>query len=314
MGAHFISDSWNQFDTAVVGISIIDAIVRASASNTGQFNVTVMRLLRSLRVVRIVSFSEKLNLLVSAWLQALSSVFWVSVLLVLLVYMFAILGYGLIGDSTFFTEDPDSKESAENYATLPKAVITLLQFMTMDNWMEASRPLGERSQWIWIYVLAWLALASVGLLNLLSAIFIDSLTELSEDAVAAKKRALQEKRYELMKFIAESFCTFADDNTGSLDLTEVNRLVRAIENTMSKELQYLGIDMEAVKGVILAADTNDDASVDFEEFIHGISSMDSEAVKKDTWKLEVGITYYLIALSHFSHIVLPPLQIMKTVC
>lgn len=145
---------------------------------------------RSLRIVRIISFSEKLNLLVCAWFQALQSVVWVSVLMLLLVYMFAVLGHGIIGDSNYFIEDPNCKESAENYETLIKAVLTLLQFMTMDNWMEASRPLGECSQWIWIFVLAWLIVAAIGLLNLLSAIFIDSLTELSEEAMAAKKRSM----------------------------------------------------------------------------------------------------------------------------
>lgn len=98
-----------------------------------------------------------------------------------------------------------------------------------------------------------------------------------------------------MKFIAESFCTFDDDNSGTLDLSEVNRLVKEIETTMAKELAHLGIDMEAVKSVILAADTNGDTSVDFEEFIHGISSMDSATSKKDTWKLEARLKKYEVA-------------------
>lgn len=38
--------------------------------------------------------------------------------------------------------------------------------------------------------------------------------------------------------------------------------------------------------VLLAADTNDDCSIDFEEFLHGVSHMDTGTVKKDTWKLE----------------------------
>jgi hypothetical protein len=38
--------------------------------------------------------------------------------------------------------------------------------------------------------------------------------------------------------------------------------------------------------VLLSADTNDDASIDFEEFLQGVSHMDTGTVKKDTWKLE----------------------------
>ena len=62
--------------------------------------------------------------------------------------------------------------------------------------------------------------AWIGLLNLLTAIFIDSLTELSKEADSAKKLVIQDKRYALMKFIAESYCRFDQDNDGSLDIAE----------------------------------------------------------------------------------------------
>jgi len=248
MGSHFWGDGWNIFDFVIVFLSLVDVVLQSViGSSEGSGPILVMRLMRTLRMLRLISFSERLNLLVTAWLLALNAVFWVGILLVLLIYMFAVLGHGFIGTSGTLLSDPKSREGAKNFESLPLASATLLQFMTGDNWMEASREVGEKQPWVWFFILFWLVVAWIGLLNLLTAIFIDSLTELSKEADSAKKLVIQDKRYALMKFIAESYCRFDVDNDGALDIAEVDKLMKAIEKSMSKELNYLGIDLDGVQ-------------------------------------------------------------------
>lgn len=281
----FWSDNWNIFDAVVVGMSLIEAAVRVAGLGTGSSALSALRMLRVTRVLRLISFSERLNLLVTAWLMALRNVFWVGVLLVLLLYVFAILAWGMIGTSTALLENEDTRASAENFKSLPYAAITLLQYMTHDNWMDASRSLGEENPWVWFFFLFWLGLSSVGLLNLLTAIFIDSLTELSKQADEDKRMIIAEKRFQLMKYIAQSFCQYDANHNNSLDTAEVEQLILAIEESHSRELQTLGIDLHGVRDLILSADA-DNNGIDFEEFLQGIAQMDSGTVKKDTWKLE----------------------------
>lgn len=238
MGRHFWYDWWNSFDFFVVAISFVDIVVRASVDPSGGGPGSVISVMRMMRVLRVL----------------------------LLIYMFAVLGQGLIGSSGELLDDPASREAAENYRNLPEAVATLLQIMTQDSAMAASRPLGEKQQWIWVFLLLWLAMSSVGLLNLLTAIFIDSLTELSREAEEAQKVLIQDKRYAVMKFIAESFCKFDKDQSNSLELKEVEALLRAIERSMQRELQLLGIDMSGIRDLLLASDSNTNAQIDSRSF------------------------------------------------
>jgi len=287
LGRHFVVDNWNTFDAVVVGISLLDLLVRAASDDKSSGSaVSVLRMLRVLRILRVISFSERLNLLVTAWLLALNSVVWVVVLVLLMIYIFAILTKGIIGDDDFFTGDPTCSAEAENYRNIAVAAVTLLQFMTSDNWMEISRSLGECSSWVWMILLPWTGLSFVGLLNLLTAIFIDSLTEISEEAEHTRLLVLEDKRYTVMKHIAESFTKFDGDSSACLEHDELEAMLLAIEHRMAGELQALGIDLKAIRMVLFSADTNRDNQVDFEEFLHSLSHIDSSTVKKDTWKLE----------------------------
>ncbi len=66
--------------------------------------------------------------------------------------------------------------------------------MTYDNWAAIVRPIGDRMPIAWVFFLLWIAIAAVGLLNLLTAVFIDALTDLNKQAVEAKRVANQERR------------------------------------------------------------------------------------------------------------------------
>ena len=132
------------------------------------------RLLRIFRILRLVGFLERLNLLVRAFFLALKSVAWVAVLLVLLLYTCAILAQGFFGDSEALQRevccvlcccvcgvvccDRDCDcgvcvhgvfgkqvlngefeiDVYDLFGTVPRAMATLVQVMTFDSWMSVS--------------------------------------------------------------------------------------------------------------------------------------------------------------------------------
>ena len=110
----YFRDPWNVFDFTIVVLCFVPA--------TGQF-AAVLRLARVLRALRFISVVPRLQLLVSTLLKGLPSMGYVAVLLLLLLYV-----YGVMGVFLFQENDPF------HFGTLGVSLLTLLQVLTLDNW------------------------------------------------------------------------------------------------------------------------------------------------------------------------------------
>ena len=116
-GRHFyryFQDPWNVFDFTIVVLCFVPA--------TGQF-AAVFRLARVLRALRLVSVVPRLQLLVNTLLKGLPSMGYVAALLLLLVYV-----YGVMGVFLFQENDPF------HFGSLGASLLTLFQILTLDNW------------------------------------------------------------------------------------------------------------------------------------------------------------------------------------
>ena len=110
----YFRDGWNVFDFAIVVLCLLPM--------DSQFAV-VLRLGRTLRLLRLVSALPKLQLLVGALVKSFSSMGYVSLLLGLMLYIYAITGVHLFGG-----------HDKEHFGSLPKAFLTLFQTITLDDW------------------------------------------------------------------------------------------------------------------------------------------------------------------------------------
>ena len=128
----FLRDGWNVFDLVVVALSLIPGV--------GAF-ATVGRMARVLRVARLVSLSPKLRLIVGTMMRSIPSLMHVSLLLGLLLYMYAVIGVNLFG-----AHDP------EHWGGLGRALLTLFQMLTLEGWVEIQAVSLKLSSWAWIYL------------------------------------------------------------------------------------------------------------------------------------------------------------------
>jgi voltage-gated sodium channel len=110
----YFRDPWNVFDFS---------IVLAAFLPVGSQYVTVLRLVRLLRVLRLVHVLPRLQILVSALLKSIPSMGYVSVLLLLIFYVYAVAGVLLFGENDPF-----------RFRSLPVAMVTLFQVATAEDW------------------------------------------------------------------------------------------------------------------------------------------------------------------------------------
>jgi len=154
----FFRDGWNVFDFVIVALCLVPG--------TGSFG-TVFRLARVLRVLRLVTALPKLQLLVGALLKSLSAMGYVSLLLSLLFYIYAVAGVHLFGQS-----DGD-------FGTLGTALLTLFRIVTLDNWGDIYNRAAEHAPVIKvaIYFVTFIVFGTMIILNLFIGVILNTMSE-----------------------------------------------------------------------------------------------------------------------------------------
>jgi len=113
---HYFKDGWNVFDFTIVAVCFLPL---------GGSYVVVLRLFRLLRVIRLVAVVPKLQLLVTALLRSLPSMFYVCLLLGLLFYIYAVIGVML-----FSGNDPI------HFGNLWTSFLSLFRIVTLEDWTD----------------------------------------------------------------------------------------------------------------------------------------------------------------------------------
>ncbi|MEM8955958.1 MAG: ion transporter [Verrucomicrobiota bacterium] len=112
----YFKDGWNIFDFTIVAVCFLPF---------GGAYAAVLRLFRLLRVVRLITVIPKLQILVGALLKSLPSMFYVTILLFLLFYIYAVVGV------MFFREnDP------VHFGSLWTSLLSLFRVVTLEDWTD----------------------------------------------------------------------------------------------------------------------------------------------------------------------------------
>jgi voltage-gated sodium channel len=198
----FFKQGWNVFDFVVIALAFAPGV---------RENVTLLRLARLLRVVRLVSVMPDLRVLLRAMARSLPPITSLFLLTILLMYI-----YGMVGWILFHEEDP------EQWGNIGQSLLSLFQILTLENWPEYL----ERGQEIypasWIYFVSYVLIASFLVINILIAILINSMEEVHDIEREEERRRRGED-------LAE-----AGDGTVAERLEEVRRSLDRLETQLAE--------------------------------------------------------------------------------
>ena len=151
---NFFKNGWNVFDSLIVLISLIPIPNNSS--------YLLLRLLRIFRVLRIISVVPELKKIIEALIDSIKRVFYVSLLLFIILYVYATIG------SILFSEDMPYR-----WSDVGISLITLFQVLTLSSWEQVMLPLQEIYWWAWIYFFSFIIICAITMLNLLIAVLVD---------------------------------------------------------------------------------------------------------------------------------------------
>jgi voltage-gated sodium channel len=165
----FFASGWNVFDFTVVAASLLP--------QAGAFAM-VARLARLLRVTRLVSAFPELRLIIGTMLRSIPSMGHVIVLLSLLLYVYAVLGFHF-----FRTADP------AHWGSLGAALLTLFQMLTLEGWVEIQAAVLDTYPFAWLYFSSFVLVAVFVVVNLFIAVVINNLESVKHEQQADADRA-----------------------------------------------------------------------------------------------------------------------------
>lgn len=150
----FFKSGWNIFDSAIVLISLIPIPNNSS--------YLLLRLLRVFRVLRLISVIPELKKIIEALINSIKKVFYVSLLLFIILYIYATIGSILFGDVIPY-----------RWRDVGVSLITLFQVLTLSSWETVMLPLQEIYWWAWIYFFSFIIICAITMMNLLIAVIVD---------------------------------------------------------------------------------------------------------------------------------------------
>lgn len=162
---HFFRSGWNLFDLVIVLLSLFSEFSFFSVFRIFRiFRVLrSLKALKSFRAFRLVSDLRNLRIIVEAVGRSIPGIFWSGMLLLLVYYIFAIMGTTLFG-----LQFPDW------FGTMGKSFYTLFQVMTLESWsMGISRPVMEVFSWAWLYFVPFVLCTSFLIMNVVVGIVVN---------------------------------------------------------------------------------------------------------------------------------------------
>lgn len=182
---NYFRNGWNVFDFSIVAVCLLPS--------TGAW-VTVVRLARILRAVRLITQIPRLQVLVGALLKSLPSMGYVSLLLGLHFYVYAVMGTFL-----FRGNDPG------HFGDLGNSMLSLFRVVTLEDWTDVMYssvygtavynaqgpiPVGPEPHafgyWGVLYFVSFVVVGAMVMINLFVGVMVTSLSEAQAESLRQK--------------------------------------------------------------------------------------------------------------------------------
>jgi hypothetical protein len=316
-GRYFFFDidwRWNLFDLFLVLMAMYDVIIyiitEQGVIDSGSINVTWMRLLRlmkmlkMLRVVRVMRFFRELRLMFFSITSSLRSLVWAMVMLLLIMYIFA-LSF-IQGASMYILETQPKDISFEveeslfiHWTTVADALITL--FMAISggtDWINpliACKAMGDLYHFLFIF---YILFATVAVLNVLTGIFVDAALDAAQrdrDSVSATLEAAQREQARA----GALFFTENEDGTVNTSITKEEFEEHLKSNVLKSYFHQLDIDTSEAQWLFKQLDHSGDGEVSIDELKEGLMKLKGMARSIDMVSLSHECKTYARQMSIF---------------
>jgi len=253
-------DGWFFFDLLLVLGSYAEQIMSLllGAQQQQLMLLRLLRLFRLIRSFRMVKQVKPIWRLVHGLMTAGDTVLSTFLLLLLVLYVFGVLGLELIAADAELQSLPETGPILEkHFSSLGMTMITLAQFVTMDSIAAVYVPLVKVHPWLMLYFSSLIAIVSITVMNLVTAAMVDRSLE---NARALRQEDERIKSASTKKMFPEILALFDEadaDGSGELAIEEMQQfeaqgkvpeqiLDRASVGSMTELFHVLDVDQSGI--------------------------------------------------------------------
>ncbi|CAE8729803.1 unnamed protein product [Polarella glacialis] len=218
---------WVKFDLFLVSSSTLDIVlIQLAIKNEVLAQLMLVRMLRLARLARAIRLMvqfQTLWQLVQGLMHSVNTLLWTFLLVMILMYILSIVGMEFITvDQDLPPDHPYNIAAADNFGDFGDALLTLLQLFTLDSIASIYRPLIRHKVYLFFYFIGVILLLSIALMNLVTAVMVNSsLDQASEDKEVKKAYEAEKKRLQMI-VLSGLFLELDEDKSGELDWAEID--------------------------------------------------------------------------------------------
>jgi len=290
----FIGESagWNCFDFLLVAFSALDVgyyIMQLSSQeeDAGSGNVSFMRLFRLfkitkiLRTIRIIKVFRELSMMVESFTKCIVAMFWGLILLVFLLYIFALVFVqgvtDLLRDTTF--AEAEMEVILDQFGSVMDSMLSLYMAVTGGNdwaiYYDTVRMCGPFYDVLFLLYSFFFVFA---LFNIMTGVFVErALTA----AIPDRDEMIWEEQKKLAKQVEEfkALCMQLDtDGSGTITKSEFKKHMRS--DVMVSYMSSVGLEMHDVEHFFRTV-AGEDEEVGIDRFVEGCMAMRGNATALD---------------------------------
>ncbi|XP_033643023.1 voltage-dependent P/Q-type calcium channel subunit alpha-1A-like isoform X11 [Asterias rubens] len=199
---NYFRAAWNTFDFITVLGSIADAIITQVGPDDGFINLSVLRLFRAARLIKLLRQGSSIRILLWTFVQSFKSLPWVCLLTFMLFFIYAIIGMQIFGNISI-ADDGKAINRNNNFSNFFMGLLLLFRCATGESWQlimlscnsHSTCDVGSLganytedelngcgSDFSYFYFVSFIFLCSFLMLNLFVAVIMDNFDYLTRDA------------------------------------------------------------------------------------------------------------------------------------
>ncbi|OLQ00044.1 Voltage-dependent T-type calcium channel subunit alpha-1I [Symbiodinium microadriaticum] len=310
---------WSLLDVFIVATSLweimVDIVTALEAVNgnmekiAGISSLKVFRIIRITRIVktiqlmRVFRFVMAFRTLISSIIHTLKALFWALILLLLIVYVFAVLFTQAVNAHIY---DPEATSmsaanlefSAKYFGSLPDTMLSL--FMAIANgvsWEDILAPLRAiSSAWVLLF-LFYVAFTYFAVLNVVTGVFCQSAIDSAQNDHATLVQSMLANKEAHLHEIRALFSKLGASDSGVITYAMFEEKIDS--PAVREYFETLGLDVWDAWSFFKLLDLDGGGSVEIEEFFKGCLRLRGQARAVDIGKIMHDQTWMIKSQGRF---------------
>jgi len=281
-GWRCLKSPWVLFDFLLVFMGVVSNYIIGPIINSmgegseslhdsmgGLLVMRMLRLFRLARAVRLLVQFKTLWMLIRGLMGSAGTITYTFGLILLILYIASCMAMELITKKMIDSDKTEIQELVvDSFPNIPIAMLTLLRFVSMDGIADIYHPLILEDPVLLFFFLPFILIVSISLVNLVTAVIVESAIEQGKQDREAQIRYKQHTLKNLLPGLKELFMGLDKDKDKRITRDEIEEAPAALKHQLEVFLKA-----DSVEELFQMIDVDDSGEVDIGEFCDSIAKV-----------------------------------------